>query len=250
MSYGISVSFKNCEEKDVYKHIEDFSHLVKKYKFDIIKENGWFLPFGECDDTYEETKNIFYVKKLIKDWIRDLFNYHIYYSAKIKSLCIVWNNYHTKIDEIKKWFDGYVYFQNSCDQDYDYSEWEFNEQFKQYISDVEFLRDNDRQFKKLYKEITGYKFNECHDSRKVTDYDRRTLVYEMCYKDVDAIWESPIRLNIEDCYDSYYDEVIFGIRILCGLEHIHDDECLKESNKKWRERFNINDEESISNDNR
>ena len=33
-------------------------------------------------------------------------------------------------ENVNKWFDGYIFFQNSCDQDYEYDEWEFNDKFK------------------------------------------------------------------------------------------------------------------------
>ena len=237
MSYSIDVSFKNCEREDVYNNIENFSNLIYKYRYDIIRQNGWYIPFGELSSIYEKTQDVYYVKIIIRKWLNHLFNHKIYYSDKIKSLCFVWNNYACKIDEIKNWFDGYVGFQDSCDQDYDYSEWQFNKTFKEYIDKVESL--NDEQFKELYKEINGDNFDDWSETGKVDDYDKRTLVYKMCYNDVSNIWDSPIALHTPSDFDEYFDETLLVIRILCGLEHLNRDACLEETHRKWREIFHI-----------
>ena len=72
-----------------------------------------------------------------------------------------------------KWFDRYVYFQNSCDQDYDYKEWEFNDRFKQYIDKVK--NSSHKQFSKLYKKYVGYEFDdykEGKENKELEEYDK------------------------------------------------------------------------------
>ena len=60
MSYELSISFKNCDSKDIYKNIQEFSNLVWGNRYKIIKDNISFLPLWKLDETYkkQKTKNI------------------------------------------------------------------------------------------------------------------------------------------------------------------------------------------------
>lgn len=214
MSYRIDVSFKNCEKNEVYDKIKEFTELVKQNATQIISNNIWLVGISNLKQIYEKNNNAWDVKDKIREWLTKLFSFHIYYAENIKSLCFVFSN---NIDVFNQWFDGYVYFQNSCDQDYGYSEWRFNDKFKQYIEDVEFT-DKD-QLSKLYKEVTGYEINDDEDCEIDYNYIKRKLVYSMCYKEIEPIWNSPIKIQIKsDMFDEYIDYTLIVIRMLCGLE--------------------------------
>lgn len=219
MSYGLDISFKNCKSKDIYKNIQEFSNLIWENRYEIIKDNIPFLPLWILVETYSKTKDKEYVKKEIDNWLNKLFTYHIYYSSEIKSLCFVYNSYKKKTT-VDKWFDGYVYFQNSCDQDYDYKEWEFNDRFKQYIDKVK--NSSGTQFRKLYKKYVGYEFDyykEGKENKEIEEYDRKTLVYGICYNCVQPIWDNPINLQVKkDAEFGNIGEINYIIRILCGIE--------------------------------
>lgn len=240
MSYRIDISFKNCKEKDIYKNLEEFSELVEKNRFEILKNNFWYIPFWRLEKVWEKTKDKWEVEEAIRKWIAQVFKYHFYYSRELQSLCIVYSC--DKDDEISKWFNGYVYFQNSCDQDYDYETWDFNKKFKEYVEQVKLLEGNDDAFKKLYKELNDDDFDWCEESRKVTDYDRRSLVYDMCYKQVESLWETPMKICVgENIFGEYYDESKFVIRLLCGLEKFKDSDkdYLQNRFKFWKKVFEL-----------
>ena len=233
MSYKLDVSFKNCEKLDVIDKINEFAKLVKDNALDIIKENVRYNLYS-LRSFYEETKDVRRLKDEIDKILNDIFTYHIYYSEKIKSLCICYGG---DVKAICDWFDGYVYFQNSCDQDYDYKEWQFNDVFKQHISDVKFC--DRQQLIDLYN-----KLNECDDftiedveDEKRFNYYKRSTVYDLCYKDISPIWNSDFIIVVgKDGMLGFYDYRNMFIRILLGQESL-DKPLDKEMVEYWNKVF-------------
>lgn len=217
MSYRIDVSFKNCEEKDVYKNLEEFVNLIKKNNKEIIKQNMYYLPFAKLREIYKETQDRWEVEDEIREWLRKLFKYHIYYNSNIKSICIVGD--FEGIPEIKSWLDGYVFFQDSCDQNYEYKTWEFNSKFKEYVNKAKSL--SSKAFRKEYHNLSGHDFPK---GARVTNYYRKSYVYDLCYKEVEPIWDSCIRVQADNMFMEYYEETRYIIRLLCGIEKLDNKE--------------------------
>ena len=197
MSYGIDLSFKNCKKNETYEKIEEFENL-------LLKNADEYIALNLCYCKYDTDKDRWENNRLIDDFISRLFKHHIWYCEEIQSLCIVWG---TEIKEINEWFDGYVYFQNSCDNDYEYKEWIFNKKFKQIIKWVKSL--NEKEFKK-----EDLKQNEWYEESEIKfdEYEKKTLVYEKCYEMISPIWEKGFSISF---LDGVLDENKFDLRRKC-----------------------------------
>ena len=93
------------------------------------------------------------IEELTNYWIRSLFEFKFCYIDDIGCLACVLSQESPK--EICDMFDIFVYFQNSCDQDYDYKEWGDITYFKKQIEFIKLMTKE--QFTKWYKEnIDGF----------------------------------------------------------------------------------------------
>lgn len=197
MSYRLDLSFKNCEKKDIYKNINELQQLLLKNAEEYIKQN---LVYIRIDDTKDRWYNV----DKIDNFIKTIFTTHIWYCDKIKALCVVWGS---NVEEIDKWFDGYIYFQNSCDQNYDYKEWEFNLKFKSISDRVQHM--NDKQFIKVFQKVNKY-----YDTEEITkdiDYCKQSFIYDKCYDLINPIWSEGFGVTF---IDGALDENKFQLRNL------------------------------------
>ena len=180
MSYGIDISFKNCKKDEIYDKINEFEELLLKNAEEYIKYNKWYCRYDPEKDKWENDKEI-------DRFIASLFKHHIWYCEEINSLCFVFG---AKIKEINDWFDGYVYFQNSTDQDYDYEEWLFNDKFKSIVEWVKGL--NEEEFKKEF-----LKENDYYEESDINfdDYYKKSLVYQKCEKLIEDVWNKGFTIS-------------------------------------------------------
>lgn len=184
MSYRLDLSFKNCQPKDVYKNICEFEDLLLKNAEHYIRDNLIFVRI-------DENKDRFYNCEQVDKFIATLFKHHIWYCEEIQSLCIVWGS---NVKEIDKWFDGYVYFQNSTDQNYPYETWDFNSWFRGIKEHIKNLPEND-----LVEEyLKTHEFYEKDEILKDLDYYRKDLIYETCEKAINPIWEKGFGITFID----------------------------------------------------
>lgn len=186
MSYRIDLSFKNCEQKDVYKNICKFEELLLWHAEEYIKDNLIFIRI-------DEDKDRFYNNEQVDKFIATLFKHHIWYCEEIKALCIVWGS---NVKEIDKWFDGYVYFQNSTDQDYDYKTWEFNDKFREISHNIQAL--SKEEFKKLFlKKYPDYYLDD-EQMPEDDEYLRKSTVYDLCEELISPIWKEGFGVSFID----------------------------------------------------
>lgn len=188
MSYGINISFKNCKKDEIYDKINEFEELLLKNAEEHIEKNTYFCRYDTKKDRWENDKEI-------NRFILSLFRHHIWYCKDISALCFVID---TSIEEIRNWFDGIVYFQDSCDQNYDYEDWLFNDKFKSIVNWVQGL--DEEQFKKEY-----LKEHEFYDEDEIDfdDYDKKTLVYAKCYALIEDIWCKGFGISCVDAVTDY-----------------------------------------------
>lgn len=194
MSYAIDISFKNCKKEQIYDKTIEFENILLKNAEEYIKDNLCFCRYDTDKDRWDNND-------IIDTFISKLFKHHIWYCEDIEALCIV---YGSGVKEIKDWFDGYIYFQNSTDQDYDYEEWLFNDKFKSIVEWVKSL--NEKEFKKeLLKENEYYEESEI----KFEDYYKKSLVYDKCYHLISPIWSKGFAISF---LDGVLDENKFKLR--------------------------------------
>lgn len=186
MSYKLDLSFKNCGREDIYKNICEFQDLLLKNAEKYIKDNLIFVRI-------DENKSCFYNWEQIDKFIATLFKHHIWYCEEIQSLCIVWGS---NVKEIDDWFDGYVYFQNSTDQDYDYETWDFNAMFRGIRENIQNM--SREEFLKKHKEIYPDYWCDDEDIPEDLEYHRKSLVYDLCEKMIDPIWTKGFGVSFID----------------------------------------------------
>ncbi len=178
MSYGLSLSFKNCKSKDVYKKICEFENLVLKNADAYIKDNLCYVRLNK-------EKSWFYNIEQVDKFVANLFKHHIWYCEEISALCVVWGS---NIKEIDDWFDGYVYFQNSTDQDYDYKTWNFNTTFRKIKNRIKKMKTN-KFVEEFIKSDNYYNEDDREDVLKNVDYHKKSFVYDTCEKIIHPIWK-------------------------------------------------------------
>lgn len=237
MSYGINICFKNCEPNKVSETLIEFKELLQKNKYELIKENYfWFRQeelYAIMTDIQDKSLKNRICNKYMEDWIRNLFSFRFYYSKEIKSICF---SISTEIKEIKDWFDGEVYFQNSCDQDYDYKEWEFNKTFRKYVTQFKNIKTPEELIEK-YKNISC--LNDYYDYNYIVEpdaleYDKKSALYEICYDKVASIWNKNVNMCFIENEFFDYNTTIFLKRCLIGLEDVEQKEYLSYD---WAEIF-------------
>lgn len=238
MSYGINICFKNCEPNKVSETLIEFKELLQKNKYELIKENYfWFKQeelYAIMTDIQDKSLKNRICHKYMEDWIRNLFSFRFYYSKEIKSICF---SISTEIKEIKDWFDGEVYFQNSCDQDYDYKEWEFNKTFRKYVKQFKNIKTYIKLIKKCKHTpcLNNYlSYFECMSERDNLEYDKKNVLYQVCYDKVNCIWNKSVEMGFIENEFFDYDTTIFLKRCLIGLEDVEQKEYL---GYNWAEIF-------------
>lgn len=184
MSYRLDLSFKNCKSQDVYKNICEFQDLLLKNAEQYIKDN---LVFVRID----EEKDRFYNNEQIDKFISTLFKHHIWYCEEIQALCIVWGS---SVKEINDWFDGYVYFQNSTDQDYDYATWNFNAMFRGIKDHIKNMPVSDF----VDKYLKTHDYYEKDEILKDLEYHKKDLIYETCENVINPIWTEGFGITFID----------------------------------------------------
>lgn len=168
MSYRIDISFKNCSQSEAYYKIEEFIRVLADNKEELFEKFGFRHKLDKSKDAWDN-------KDLIDRFIKELFTYHVWYSESIQALCFV--GCFELCRNINKWFDGFIPFQNSTDQDYPYDTYRFNNKMDEASKLIENMDGN--TFVSTY--ATEYEND--------LDYAKRSMIYEICYGFVEPIWE-------------------------------------------------------------
>ena len=124
MSYSISLAIKEMPKENMMDFINEFKQKMLKPENaqKEIELNYIYCPYIRL--TYFMEEKCKGCKKAMEEitnyWIRSLFEFKFCYIDEIGCLVCVLSQESPK--EICDMFDTFVYFQNSCDQDYDYKE--------------------------------------------------------------------------------------------------------------------------------
>jgi hypothetical protein len=176
MSYGFEMGF--CSASSFPKALEKAHKAVKilgeyfnatKY----IEENSIYSPVRRGPSFNEEDlkdhKLKFYARTATEKWVRELFSFRFVYFKEQKLLGMLWD-YHYP-EELKKMFKT-IYFQNSCDQDYEREDWK-----------------NIKVFTKIYDECmlldaTTFcdEFRTLEEAKRMLDYYRRSAAYDKIFE--------------------------------------------------------------------
>lgn len=190
MSYSCTISFKQIKPEEIYPFLQKLKEEAIKIASDVIKDEYIWSPtykWVEFDkkrgmlikeekflNAYDE--DVIRIIEENKDWIIRLFTFRWYWDFE-KGVLMVYSI----PKQLQHLFDNTVYFQNSCDRDYDFEEWSGIP----YMEDIsnKWKNMSDEEVINLYKESQYYDEDDDNEHiQKFLDYYRRT----MCY---DEIWD-------------------------------------------------------------
>ena len=119
VSYSCEISFKQISGDDVYDFLVAFKEHAVTHIESIAKSNVYFSPILRnyaYNTPLEITREM---KDATKNWMRnDIFRYRWFFDKEHQLLGI-----YSVQPELLGLFDCTVYFQNSTDQNYNYSDW-------------------------------------------------------------------------------------------------------------------------------
>lgn len=163
MSYSCEINFKHIEAED----IPEFFLKLKKHAVENLE--------NIANDEYCFYKETMY--KTIENWARlAIFNYRWFYDKENKLLGVF-----SIQNCMKNLFDSTIYFQNSCDQDYDYSDWNGIELFENIANKWKNATIDD-VVKALDYELCENNFDEFDTSEEGVEYNKRSLCYDEIWK--------------------------------------------------------------------
>ena len=173
MSYSATINFKIVKEGELYGFLKQIKDACKSKFNEIAKDEYIFMPSINKDYLLKNDSE--YAKdQLDRAWMRNsIFSYRFFYIPEHNLLGVF-----GVPDDVKDIFDLTCYFQNSCDQDYDFEEWKGVPYFEVIAEKWKNATDTDV--------ITHYK-NRWNEEYNITnssdlDYYRRSFAYE-------EIWE-------------------------------------------------------------
>lgn len=171
MSYGATIHFKSISAEEVYPFFQKLKTALAEKFEEIAKDNFLWMPSIRNAHRY---KDISPEAKMDIDraWVLDcLFKFRYFY---IPEHCLL--GIFSVPREIEGLFDNVTYFQNSCDQDYDFDEWNGIPIFEQIAS--KWKNTPDKEMALLYAA------KGCGKPEELTEFDyyRRSFAY-------DEIWE-------------------------------------------------------------
>ena len=173
MSYGFNMAFAKVPKNDLGKamaYAKEFVGIQMLKAKDIIEDNKYYIPsvrycpFGipeGADPAWKEADRF---------WLNQLFSFRFVYWAQYGVLgCCINDESNEKAS-----FPLSVYFQNSCDQDYEFSTWE--------DGNIPFFMDKIAKAKAADSEkvIAAHGCGEdCPE-----DYCRRAFLYDSIFSDL------------------------------------------------------------------
>lgn len=179
MSYRCTISFKTISSDEIYS----FFQQVKKVCIDNIEsfaeKNYTFSPpfknYSWKPIEIDYTEEFFELKKSIETWAKNsIFKFRWFFLKDLNLLGV-----YTDDESLKPLFDCTIHFQNSCDQDYEFEEWNGVAAFEQIAAKYKNMSDDD--LIKKYKE----KMNDEWDGDEHTvdlQYYAKSFAY-------DEVWE-------------------------------------------------------------
>lgn len=213
MSYSAQINFKTVREGELYGFLRKIKDACKS-KFDEIAGDDFiFMPSIKND--YMLKKDSEWAKEqLDRAWMRNsVFSYRFFYIPEHNLLGVF-----GVPSAVKDIFDLTCYFQNSCDQDYDFEEWKGVPIFEQIAEKWKNATDEE-----VYK---TFEFPDEYEEPIDYDYYRRSNAY-------DEIWKMcETYLYNED--DVVYISMFGGYEL---AEQIGFCEKCRDAYDKWHKRF-------------
>lgn len=194
MSYRATISFKVLKANELYQFFQELKETTNKNLKEIAEENYIFMPSNRYAHLYEGAKTV--VKEDADEaWARAVFTTRFFYLAEYDLLGVF--GVSSVVEEI---FDDSIYFQNSCDQDYEFDEWEKIPPFAKIAE--KWKSATDEMVKIKYNKERYGEWDETENCD--LDYYRRTFAYDeiwgMCEE---FMWHDELAVHLS--LFGYYD---------------------------------------------
>lgn len=250
MSYSCFISFKQISADKVADFLREFKQCVTSHLQDIAQENYNYVPYIRKADLNDVSKSMTREEwqklppeqqkelfprdfrnvdamdiDMARYWARSsVFQYRYGYDTEHQLLCMF-----GVPNAAQALFDGTVYFQNSCDQNYEESEWAGVKSFEQIYN--KWMQMSDADVLKWYHDKYGETLYDACDVRgQITedaakrfaaqmDYTRKSAAYneiwsnyeDMLYNDEQCVYISlygpyeilPMNIFLKACHDAH-----------------------------------------------
>lgn len=175
MSYRAEINFKTIKEGELYAFFKQLKDACKD-KFEQIAEDNFIYIPSSINSHLLKNATEWEKEELDRAWVRNsVFSYRFFYIPEHNLLGVFGTP-----DAVHGIFDTTVYFQNSCDQDYEFDEWKGIPVFEQIAE--KWKNTTDEETLKHHNE----KWGEYDDDICDFDYYRKSFAYEeiwgMCEK--------------------------------------------------------------------
>ena len=201
MSYNCTIAFKKLEPAALYSFLHTFKTNTTEHLEDIAENNYIFSPFMKKyffkTDTIELTPELY---EETATWARMyVFNHRFFYMPSIKLLGVY--SVHKSLEYL---FDTVCYFQNSCDQDYPFEDWNGIDVFEKIEKKWQSASEEE-----LLKVLCQ---KDYFDEEKLTpeklDYYRRSAVYDEIWKMVEHTLYDDSSILYLSLYGAYESDTI------------------------------------------
>ncbi len=201
MSYGCTISFKTISADKIYPFFQQFKKACIDNLDGFAKENFSYSPlFKKCHYKpieIEYTEEFLELKKSTETWAKEsIFKFRWFYLQDSNVLGV-----YSTDESLQSLFDCTVYFQNSCDQDYEFEEWNGIPAFEKIAA--KYKNMTDAELVKKYRE----KMNDEWDADEHT-VDLQYYAKSFAYDEVWELVENTLYNDDEAVYLSvfgYYD---------------------------------------------
>lgn len=175
MSYSCEISFKKIESDKVYDFLVEMKKFILNNLDSIAEDNYAYAPFIRyLNKPFSKLEN-FAERDLCENWVRNCLTFKYFYLPEDQLLGV-----YGIPDCVKSLFDDCIYFQNSCDQDYEFSTWRY----------VDLFCGIAYKWQNYSDEYVINKLNLDEEQQEDLDYYRRSACY-------DEIWNL-IGYTLED----------------------------------------------------
>ena len=169
MSYHATISFKVLKEDEIYPFFQRLKSKIAQNTKKIAEDEFLYMPSVRYAHLYEGVRAV--VKEDADEaWARGVFTMRFFYLTEHNLLGVF-----GVPTEAQSVFDDSIYFQNSCDQDYDFDEWKNIPVFAQIAEKWKSATD-----KEVRERYYGERYGECDedDVEENLDYYRRSFAYD------------------------------------------------------------------------
>lgn len=165
MSYRANIYMKQFHnECDAVIFANKVSDVIMSHSKELLESNLGAIPVKDINNPYPY-------------WLYGLYNFKFVYFKDANILGLI-GDY--RIKEVSDMFDTQFYFQNSCDQDYDYELWDDKIfVFKELKAKIQSLSDVELVNVMINDKLTYYDENDREYITNDIDYYRKTYLYEV-----------------------------------------------------------------------